>query len=164
MKIEYDLTKQEYEKIIRKVNSKYDNVYVIFASVLYLIIVKDLIVDNIKVIFLLYIAMIALIYVLLKIISLIISKIFAPINEKKGYVTYGKCTLKTDKEKIVQTDKNNKIEIKYNDIVKTSNDGKYYLIYTKEIIMILSKSLCTSEEYRKFVQIIEENKPKKEKK
>lgn len=30
--------------------------------------------------------------------------------------------------------------------------------------MILSKSLCTSEEYRKFVQIIEENKPKKEKK
>ena len=80
MKIEYELTKKEYEKIVRKVNSKYDNIYIIFASILYLIVVRDLILDNIKVVFLLYIGMFALIYALLKIANLVISKIFAPIN------------------------------------------------------------------------------------
>ena len=76
MKIEYELTKKEYEKIVRKVNSKYDNIYIIFASILYLIVVRDLILDNIKVVFLLYIGMFALIYALLKIANLVISKIF----------------------------------------------------------------------------------------
>ena len=32
MKIEYELTKKEYEKIVRKVNSKYDNIYIIFSD------------------------------------------------------------------------------------------------------------------------------------
>ena len=164
MKIEYELTKKEYEKIVRKVNSKYDNIYIIFASILYLIVVRDLILDNIKVVFLLYIGMFALIYALLKIANLVISKIFAPINEKKGLVKYGNCTLKTTKEKIIQESSDNKLEIYYKDILKTSNDGKYYLIYTKNIILILSQSLCTEEEYEKFVNIVEENKPKKEKK
>ena len=120
--------------------------------------------DYIKVVFLLYIGMFALIYALLKIANLVISKIFAPINEKKGLVKYGNCTLKTTKEKIIQESSDNKLEIYYKDIVKTSNDGKYYLIYTKNIILILSQSLCTEEEYEKFVNIVEENKPKKEKK
>ena len=71
MKIEYELTKKEYEKIVRKVNSKYDNIYIIFASILYLIVVRDLILDNIKVVFLLYIGMFALIYALLKIANLV---------------------------------------------------------------------------------------------
>ena len=164
MKIEYELTKKEYEKIVRKVNSKYDNIYIIFASILYLIVVRDLILDNIKVVFLLYIGMFALIYAILKIANLVISKIFAPINEKKGLVKYGNCTLKTTKEKIIQESSDNKLEIYYKYIVKTANDGKYYLIYTKNIILILSQSLCTEEEYEKFVNIVEENKPKKEKK
>ena len=164
MKIDYELTKKEYEKIVRKVNSKYDNIYIIFASILYLIVVRDLILDNIKVVFLLYIGMFAFIYALLKIANLVISKMFAPINEKKGLVKYGNCTLKTTKEKIIQESSDNKLEIYYKDIVKTSNDGKYYLIYTKNIILILSQSLCTEEEYEKFVNIVEENKPKKEKK
>ena len=129
-----------------------------------MIVVRDLILDNIKVVFLLYIGMFALIYALLKIANLVISKIFAPINEKKGLVKYGNCTLKTTKEKIIQESSDNKLEIYYKDIVKTSNDGKYYLIYTKNIILILSQSLCTEEEYEKFVNIVEENKPKKEKK
>ena len=164
MKIEYELTKKEYEKIVRKVNSKYDNIYIIFASILYLIVVRDLILDNIKVVFLLYIGMFALIYALLKIANLVVSKIFVPINEKKGLVKYGNCTLKTTTEKIIQESSDNKLEIYYKDIVKTSNDGKYYLVYTKNIILILSQSLCTEEEYEKFVNIVEENKPKKEKK
>ena len=129
-----------------------------------MIVVRDLILDNIKVVFLLYIGMFALIYALLKIANLVISKIFAPINEKKGLVKYGNCTLKTTQEKIIQESSDNKLEIYYKDIVKTSNYGKYYLIYTKNIILILSQSLCTEEEYEKFVNIVEENKPKKEKK
>ena len=108
--------------------------------------------------------MFALIYALLKIANLVVSKIFVPINEKKGLVKYGNCTLKTTTEKIIQESSDNKLEIYYKDIVKTSNDGKYYLVYTKNIILILSQSLCTEEEYEKFVNIVEENKPKKDSK
>jgi hypothetical protein len=164
MKFKYNLSRKNYEKIIRKTTSKNNIYYIILGSLFYLFFIRDLILDNFILMLIIYLIAVLIIYASVGIVSIVTSKLIVKMNEKSLGVKYGvyDCTL--TKDKFVEKLEDSEISIQIRDIVKTNQDKTSFEMLTEKMIIVFNKGLFENEEdYYKAVAFVKKNLPKQNK-
>lgn len=164
MKFNYNLSKKNYEKIVRKTNSKNNIYYVIGGSLIYLFFIRNLIMDNFVLMLCLYLISTLVIYFSVRFVTFLTSKLIVKINEKGLGVKYGtyECTL--NKDKFVEKINGAEISIQIKDITKVKQTENNYEVLTNKMIIIFNRGLFEkSEDFDKVVDFINKNKPSNKK-
>jgi len=165
MKFNYNLSKKNYEKIVRKTNSKNNVYYVLISSIVYLFFVRNLILDNFLLMLCFYLVAVIIIYIAVELVTIVTSKLLVKMNEKSLGIKYGtyKCSL--TKEKFTEKLDDTEISILLKDIIKTKQTVSNYEILTSKMIVVFNKQLFEkTEDYDKAVEFIKNNIPKQNKK
>ncbi len=165
MKFKYNLSKKNYEKIVRRTNSKNNIYYVLISSLVYLYFVRNLILDNFMLMLCFYLIAVIIIYIAVELVTILTSKLLVKINEKSLGVKYGtySCSLTTEKftEKLDDVE----ISILLKDIIRTKQTKGNYEVLTSKMIVVFNKQLFEKEkDYDKVVEFIKNNIPKQNKK
>ncbi len=165
MKFKYNLSKKNYERIVRKTNSKNNGYYVLISSIIYLFFVRDLILDNFLLMLCFYLIAVIIIYIAVELVTILTSKLLVKMNEKSLGVKYGvyNCTLTA--EKFTEKLDDSEISILLKDIIKTNETQNSYEVLTSKMIVIFNKQLFEkTEDFDKAVDFIKKNLPKQNKK
>ncbi len=165
MKFKYNLSKKNYERIVRRTNSKNNGYYVLISSIVYLFFIRDLILDNFLLMLCFYLVAVIIIYGAVELVTILTSKLLVKMNEKSLGIKYGtyNCSLTTEKftEKLDDLE----ISILLKDIVKTKQTTYNFEILTSKMIVVFNKQLFEKvEDYDKAVEFIKNNIPKQNKK
>lgn len=156
MNFKYELSRKNYKKLIKKTNSKYNSIYIIMTSIIYLFIVRDLLLDNFYLMLIVSLIIVLIMYLMVSFITILSTNLIVKMNEKKLGVKYGifDCTL--TKDTLTQKIDKDSYVLKLKDIVRTKKDGNAYFIYTKKIMIIFNKELFSKQEdYEKLIEKIE---------
>lgn len=157
MNFKYELSKKNYKKLIKKANSKYNSIYIIIASILYLFLVKDILLYNFWLMLVSCIIAVIIMFISITLVTNLSTNLIVKMNEKKLGVKYGTFDCTLTKESLTQKMGNDKFVLPLKDIVKTRKEGNAYFIYTKKIMIILNKELFVQEsDYEKLIKKIEE--------
>lgn len=165
MKFKYNLSKKNYERIVRKTNSKNNGYYVLISSIIYLFFVRDLILDNFLLMLCFYLIAVIIIYIAVELVTILTSKLLVKMNENSLGVKYGvyNCTLTA--EKFTEKLDDSEISILLKDIIKTNETQNSYEVLTSKMIVIFNKQLFEkTEDFDKAVDFIKKNLPKQNKK
>lgn len=153
MEFKYNLSRNDYKKIIQEQNAKTNIICIIFASLFFLVLSIPFLIDNTLLIFILYLIYMGILLLILFILNKVLTNIIVKLNEKNLNIKYGIYKIKVEKDKIVEELEDFKCEIKFNDIRKVKyhkNMIKIYL-YSKPIALILKKDLF--DDINKFEKI-----------
>lgn len=165
MKFKYNLSKKNYERIVRRTNSKNNGYYVLISSLVYLYFVRDLILDNFLLMFCFYLIAVIIIYFAVELVTILTSKLLVKMNEKSLGIKYGTYDCSLTKEKFTEKLGDTEISILLKDIIKTKQTDRNYEILTSKMIVVFNKQLFEKvEDYDKVVEFIKNNIPKQNKK
>lgn len=158
MKFKYNLSKKNYEKIVRKTNSRNDMYYIIIGALVYLYFIKDLIMQNFWLMLVIYIVAVLIIYLAVKLVTFLTTKLIVKINEKSIGVKYGiyNCTL--TKEKFTEKINDTEISILLKDVIKIKENKNSFEMMTKKMIIVFNRGLFDNiNDYDKAVAFVKEN-------
>ena len=164
MKFKYNLSKDDYKKIIYEKNAQINIIYLIAMSVFFLIITSGLLLDNTLVIFITYLIYIAVMVLILFILNKVLTNLIVKLNEKNLGVKYGVYNCKLEKNNIIEELDDIKYEIKFDDIKKIKFQKNTVIIYSKSkpISLIFKKGLFEDEtkfdELEKTLKNVKNNK------
>jgi hypothetical protein len=165
MKFKYNLSKKNYERIVRRTNSKNNGYYVLISSLVYLYFVRDLILDNFLLMLCFYLIAVIIIYFAVELVTILTSKLLVKMNEKSLGIKYGTYDCSLTKEKFTEKLGDTEISILLKDIIKTKQTDRNYEILTSKMIVVFNKQLFEKvEDYDKVVEFIKNNIPKQNKK
>lgn len=165
MKFKYNLSKKNYERIVRRTNSKNNLYYVIAGSLVFLFFIRNLVLDNFLITLILYLLACLIIYGAVELVTILTSKLLVKINEKGLGVKYGTYDCTLTKDKFTEKTGDTEISIELKDIVKTIRLKNTYEVITKKMIIVFNKGLFENQEdYDKVVQFFENNIKKQNKK
>lgn len=165
MKFKYNLSKKNYEKIVRRTNSKNNVYYVLISSLVYLFFVRNLILDNFLLMLCFYLIAVIIIYIAVELVTILTSKLLVKMNEKSLGIKYGTYNCSLTKEKFTEKLDETEISILLKDIVKTKQTESNYEVLTSKMIVVFNKQLFEkTEDYDKVVEFIKNNISKQNKK
>lgn len=165
MKFKYNLSKKNYERIVRRTNSRNNGYYVLISSLVYLYFVRDLILDNFLLMLCFYLIAVIIIYFTVELVTILTSKLLVKMNEKSLGIKYGTYDCSLTKEKFTEKLEDTEISILLKDIIKTKQTDRNYEILTSKMIVVFNKQLFEKvEDYDKVVEFIKNNIPKQNKK
>ncbi len=165
MKFKYNLSKKNYERIVRRTNSKNNLYYVIAGSLVFLFFIRNLVLDNFMITLILYLVACLIIYGAVELVTILTSKLLVRLNEKGLGVKYGTYECALTKEKFTEKLENTEISIELKDIVRTNKLKNTYEVMTKKMIIVFNKGLFENQDdYDKVVQFFENNIKKQNKK